>query len=211
MHYAFDAWMARNHPNKPFARYADDAVVHCQSEAEAEQLKAELQARFAEVGLELHPTKTRVAYCRDSNRKGSYPNVRFDFLGYTFKPRFARSKDGKHFVSFGPAVSQKAQTALWQKLHKRHLLRRTDMALEDLARIINPIIRGWIQYFGLYHKSVLRKVLGHLNRLLVQWVRRKYKPLREQQRRATRWLSRLARRQPGLFAHWRIGVLPAAE
>ena len=211
MHYAFDRWMSRNHPEEPFARYADDAVVHCRSEAEAERLKAELQERFAEVGLELHPTKTRIVYCRDSNRQGSCPNTSVDFLGYPFQPRLAQSKDGRYFVSFSPAVSRKAQTALRQKVNEMHLVRRTDLALEDIARMINPIVRGWIQYFGQYHRSVMRKVLDHLNWLLGQWVRRKYKPFRRHQRQATHWLGRLARRQPGLFAHGQMGVLPAAE
>ena len=211
MHYAFDVWMTRNHPNEPFARYADDAVVHCRSEAQAERLKAELEVRFGEVGLELHPTKTRIVYCQDSNRKGSYSSVSFDFLGYSFQPRFAQGKDGRSFVSFSPAVSRKAQTALRQKLREMHLTRRTDLALEDIARMVNPIIRGWAQYFGLFYKSVLRKALDHLNGLLVRWVRRKYKPLRRHRQRAAQWLGRLARRQPGLFAHWQMGVLPAAE
>lgn len=209
LHYAFDMWMSRNHPDEPFARYADDAVVHCRSEAEAERLKAELGERFAEVGLELHPTKTRVTYCRDSNRKGSYPNTGFDFLGYTFRPRFAQSKDGRYFVSFSPAVSHKAQTAFRQKVHELHLVRRTDLALEEIARRINPILRGWIQYYGLYHKSVLREVLDHLNWTLVQWVRRKYKPFARHQKQATHWLGRLARRQPGLFVHWKNGSAPS--
>ena len=211
LHYAFDVWMSRNHPDKPFARYADDAVVHCRSEADAERLKAELQARLAEVGLELHPTKTRVIYCQDSNRKRSYPNTSFDFLGYTFQPRQVTNKNGEYFVSFAPAVSRKAQTAMRQKLHEMHFVRRTDLALEDIARQINPIVRGWIQYYGLYHKWVLRKVLEHLNWILVQWVRHKYKPFKQHQRQATHWLGRIARRQPGLFAHWQAGVIPAAE
>ena len=202
MHYAFDAWMSSNHPDEPFVRYADDAVVHCRSEAEAEQLKAELQARFAEVGLELHPTKTRIVYCQDSNRRGSYPNTSFDFLGYTFRPRLVKSKNGRYFVGFTPAVSAKAQTAMRQKIHELHLVRRTDLALEDLARRINPLLRGWIQYYGLYHKLVLRKVLEHLNWILVQWVRRKYKQFTKRQRQATHWLGRIARQQPTLFAHW---------
>ena len=136
--------MSRNHPNEPFARYADDAVVHCRSEAEAEQLKAELQERFAEVGLELHPTKTRIVYCKDSNRTESYSNMSFDFLGYTFRPRKAVNKNGGYFVSFSPAVSGKAQTAIREKLHEMHLVRRTDLALEEIAHRINPLLRGWL-------------------------------------------------------------------
>ena len=211
LHYAFDVWMSRNHPDEPFARYADDAVVHCRSEAEAERLKAELQTRFAEVGLELHPIKTRIVYCQDSSRRGSYPNTSFDFLGYTFRPRLAVSRSGRCFVSFAPAVSGKAQTAMRQKLHEMHLIRRTDLALEDLARRINPILRGWIRYYGLYYKSVLCRMLEHLNWLLVQWVRRKYKQFRQHPWQAVQWLGRIARRQPGLFAHWQMGILPATE
>ena len=211
MHYTFDVWMSRNHPDEPFARYADDAVVHCRNEAEAEGLKAQLEERFAEVGLELHPTKTRIVYCQDSNRKKSYPNTSLDFLGYTFKPRLSQSKEGKYFVSFSPAVSRKAQTALWQKLYDTHILRRTDLNLEEIARVVNPIIRGWTQYFGLYHTTVMRRVLDHLNWILVRWVCRKYKSLRRHQRRAVLWLGRLAHRQPGLFVHWQMGVLPTAE
>ncbi len=209
MHYAFDVWMSRNHPNEPFARYADDAVAHCRSEAEAEQLKVGLQARFAEVGLELHPTKTRIVYCQDSRRRKSYSNMSFDFLGYTFRPRLAMNKNGEYFVGFAPAVSARAQTAMRQKLHELHLVRRTDLALEAIARRINPLLRGWIRYYGLFYKSVLRQVLDHVNWILVQWVRRKYKQFSQHQRQAKHWLGRIARQQPMLFAHWQAGILPS--
>ena len=211
LHYALDVWMSRNHPGKPFERYADDAVVHCRSEADAERLKVELQARFAEVGLELHQTKTRVVYCKDSNRTGSYPNRSFDFLGYTFQPRRAIGRNNVCFTGFLPAVSSKAQVAMVQAMREWRLPHKTEWPLEQVARMINPIVRGWIQYYGRYYKSALDRVLDHLNWLIGRWARRKFKSLRQHQRKAMRWLGRVARRQPNLFAHWQFGVVPEAE
>ena len=198
-------------PAEPVARYADDAVGHGRRAAEAERLTAALQARFAEGGRELPPPKTRMVYGRDRNRTGSYPHTRVDFLGDPFPPRGAQSQEGRYFVSVAPAVSRTAQTALRQKRQARHRVRRTDRALEDLARLIHPIGRGGTQYFGQSPRSVRRKGLAHRNGLLVQWVRRPYKPRRQHQRRATHGRGRLARRPSGLFVPWPWGVLPAAE
>lgn len=211
LHYAFDTWMVRHHPDAPFARYADDAVVHCRSAAAAAQLHADLATRFAAVGLELHPTKTRIVYCQDSNRTEAHAHTSFDFLGYTFRPRLAINKDGGYFVSFAPAISGKAQTAIRQRLHDLHLARRTDLALEEIARRMNPLVRGWIAYYGRYYRSVLRQVLAHLNRLLIQWARRKYKRLRGHPRAAAHWLGAIARREPTLFAHWQLGTFGTTE
>ena len=211
LHYAFDTWMVRHHPDEPFARYADDAVVHCRSAAAAAQLQADLATRFAAVGLELHPTKTRIVYCQDSNRTEAHAHTSFDFLGYTFRPRLAINRDGGYFVSFAPAISGKAQTAIRQRLHDLHLARRTDLALEEIARRMNPLVRGWIAYYGRYYRSVLRQVLAHLNRLLIQWARRKYKRLRGRPRAAAYWLGAIARREPTLFAHWQLGTLGTTE
>ncbi|MDA8400640.1 MAG: group II intron reverse transcriptase/maturase [Actinomycetota bacterium] len=209
MHYTFDAWMARVHPDKPFARYADDAVVHCWTEADAERLKTDLAQRFAECGLELHPTKTRIVYCQDSNRRGTYSNTSFDFLGYTFRPRQSKTGSGKYFVSFSPAVSRKAQTAMRQAIRDWQLHLKTNSSLEDLARIVNPTVRGWMQYYGLFHSSAMFGVLNHLDRELVLWARKKFKKYKRHQRRATHWLGRIARKQPELFAHWALGHRPA--
>lgn len=209
LHYAFDVWMARNYPKAPFARYADDAVVHSRSEAEAERLKAALAARFAAVKLELHPTKTRIVYCQDDDRWRAYPATSFDFLGYTFRPRRSKNRYGKFFINFTPAVSRKAQTAMRQRIHDWHLHLKPDLRLEDVARMVNPVVRGWIRYFGQFYKSELYGVLRHLNRALVHWARRKFKKLARHRRRAEHWLGRIARREPTLFAHWEMGILPA--
>jgi len=209
LHYAFDMWMARNHPDKPFARYADDGVAHCRSIEDARRLLEGLKERFAECGLELHPAKTRIIYCKDDDRRGDYPETAFDFLGYTFRPRRSKNRHGKVFINFTPAVSNKAKKAMCQTIRGWRMQLKPDKTLEDLSRIFNPVIRGWVNYYGRSYKSELYPVLRHMDRALVRWVRRKYKKLRHQ-RRATHWLGKIARREPGLFTHWRMGIRPAA-
>jgi RNA-directed DNA polymerase len=210
LHYVFDVWMKRHYPQNPWARYADDGLVHCRTREEAESLWRVLAERFAACRLELHPQKTRIVYCRDDNRRQEHPETSFDFLGYTFRPRLAKNCRGRHFVSFLPAVSPRAETAIRQQIHDWRMHLKPDKSIEDLSRMFNPIIRGWIQYYGRFYKSRLYRVLRHLNRALVHWARRKYKKLLHHRRRADYWLGRLARRQPSLFAHWKMGILPSA-
>ena len=211
LHYAFDKWMDKNHPDKPFARYADDAVAHCRSIKDAQKLRDSLEQRLRECGLELHPTKTRIVYCKDDDRRGEYPETKFDFLGYTFRPRRSKNRWGKYFINFTPAVSNKAKTAMQRTIHDWRMHLKPDKTLEDLSRMFNPIIRGWVNYYGRFYKSELYSVLRHLNRALVHWVRRKYKKLNRHKRRAYAWLGRIARREPQLFVHWQMGILPGAE
>ena len=210
LHYAFDAWMTRTHPDKPFERYADDGVVHCRTEADAEKLKADLETRLAECGLELNLEKTRIVYCQDDDRRKSYPNTSFDFLGYTFRPRRSKNSAGRFFINFSPAVSRNAQTAMRETVHKWRMHLKSDKTVDDLSRMFNPIIRGWIQYYGRFYKSELYNVLRYIDRQLARWAKRKYKKLARGQLRATHWLGSVARRQPALFLHWQMGVRPAA-
>lgn len=210
LHYAFDKWMDRNHPDKPFARYADDAVAHCHSMRDAQQLRASLEQRFKECGLELHPTKTRIVYCKDDDRRKEYPDTKFDFLGYTFRPRRSKNRWGQYFINFTPAVSNKAKVAMQRTIHDWRMHLKPDKTLEDLSRMFNPIIRGWVNYYGRFYKSELYSVLRHLNRALVQWVRRKYKKYNRHKRRANDWLGTIARREPRLFVQWQMGILPGA-
>lgn len=210
LHYAFDKWMELKHPDKPFARYADDGVAHCSSLKDAEELHEKLKERFLECGLELHPTKTSIVYCKDDNRTGDYPEIKFDFLGYTFRPRRSKNKYGKYFISFTPAVSNKAKKAMRQTIRGWRMQLKSDKNLEDLSRMFNPTIRGWINYYGRFYKSELYSVLKHMNRALVRWVRRKHKKFKNHQQRATHWLGRIARREPKLFTHWQMGIRPAA-
>jgi RNA-directed DNA polymerase len=202
--------MDRNAPQLPWVRYADDGLVHCRSQKEAEKLLQRLKERFAECGLELHPDKTRIVYCKDDDRKGPYGETSFDFLGYTFRPRRAKNKYGKYFVNFLPAISDESAKELRSEIHDWRMHLKSDKSIEDLSRMFNPIIRGWINYYGRFYKSHLYGVLRYLNGALVHWVRRKYKRFERHRRNAERWLGRLARREPRLFAHWLMGILPTA-
>lgn len=208
LHYAFDKWMQRNNPDIPFERYADDAVCHCRTRIQAEKLRQDLELRMKEVGLELHPEKTKVVYCKDDDRRKDYPLTSFDFLGYTFRPRRSKNRWGKYFVNFTPAISNKAAKAIRQTSRGWNWPLRSDKQLEDLARMFNSTIRGWINYYSRYYKSALYPTLKCLDRRLVMWATRKYKRLRHHRRRAAQWLNRIARKQPNLFAHW--GLLYAS-
>jgi len=210
LHYVFDTWMKRNYPDLPFCRYADDGIVHCPTESEAMALKETLGSRFRECRLELHPEKTRIIYCKDGNRREEYPVISFDFLGFTFRPRLAKSQSGRYFVNFSPAVSNQAGRVMRQKARRWHLHLRSDYSLDDLTRIFSPIIKGWINYYGSFYKSAMYPTLRHLNAILVRWARRKFKRLRGHLTKAVYWLGRIAKRQPELFPHWQIGVRPTA-
>ncbi len=207
LHHVFDMWMAESYPQCPFERYADDVVVHCRTEAEASVLRRAIEERLKACKLEAHPEKTKIVYCRDSNRREAHSNITFDFLGYTFRPRTAVNRQGEHFVSFAPGVSSKAAQAITAEMRRWKIQRKSDKELVDLSRMYNRQIRGWINYYGRYYKSALYPLFQRLNRRLVRWVRKKYKRYRHQ-RRATRWLRELARSEPGWFAHWQMGAYP---
>ena len=182
MHYAFDVWMTRTHPELPWCRYADDGLVHCRTEQEAETLKVELQARLAECHLEMHPTKTKIVYCKDGKRKGKYPNVKFDFLGYCFRPRRVRRlRDNSLFGGFNPAVSSSAMKAMRETIRDLNLRRQTQLTLQDIAQQLNPLLRGWIAYYGRYAPSALYPVLRYVNQTLVAWAMRKFKRFKRPQ------------------------------
>jgi RNA-directed DNA polymerase len=208
MHYAFDAWMVREHPTIGFERYCDDAVVHCRSESQAHRVRDAIAARLAQVGLELHPDKTRIVYCKDADRRDDHEVTSFTFLGYEFRPRLAKNKFGKHFVSFLPAVSPDAMRAMGREIRSWHLARRSDKSLDDLARMFNSVVQGWINYYGRFYRSRLLQFLRRLNRHLTRWACRKYRRLKRRERRAMGWLAEIAGRSPQLFAHWRLGARP---
>jgi RNA-directed DNA polymerase len=211
LHYAFDVWMKRTFPECPFERYADDAVVHCRNQAEAQAVVEAIRGRFEQCHLELHPTKTRIVYCQDDDRPGKHNHTKFDFLGYTFRPRRAKSRRGKLFMSFLPAISNKAATEIRKTIREWRLARRwTNRKLTDLTQVVNPFVRGWFNYYGRFYRSRCLEVFAHLNEALVAWVRRKYKRFHRRRRASTYWLGQIARREPTLFVHWHLGVWPAA-
>jgi RNA-directed DNA polymerase len=207
LHYVFDAWLQRTFPRVRFERYADDAIVHCQSEAEARTVLDAIRRRFEQCGLTLHPTKTRIVYCKDANRPGEYEHVSFDFLGYTFQPRRATNPRGKWFVSFLPAMSTKAAKKIRTTLRGWRRL-PTSQRLEEVVRVINPVVRGWVNYYGRYYRSRCLAVLREVNLALAAWVRRKYKRFRRRPRASRQWLRRLAARVPQLVVLWPLGAKP---
>lgn len=201
LHYAFDLWLGREFPHAQFERYADDAVVHCESLREAEQILAALRARMAEVGLELHPDKTGIVYCKDSNRRGGFEHTQFTFLGFTFRPRSAKNGRGVSFTAFLPAISRKALKRLSETVRSWRMHRRTGSSSTELAAWINPVVRGWMAYYGRYYRSALYPLLHRINAYLLRWSRAKYKRLRPW-KKAVRALSEAAVLRPKYFAHW---------
>ncbi len=175
LHYAFDHWMQSNYPLNPFERYADDVVVHCKTEDEAVKLKSEISRRMGQCGLELHPEKTKIVYCQDANRTGIHKLHSFDFLGFCFRPRLSRNRHGRYFVNFSPAIAPKSKKAIFSKIRQWYLHKRSDLSLKDLTNILNPVVHGWIQYYGAFFKSELLFLVFHLDKLIYRWVIRKYK------------------------------------
>jgi len=208
LHYVFDVWMKRNRPSNPWCRYADDGLVHCRNLKEAEEIKSMLQVRFGECGLELHPIKTKIVYCKDENRKGSHQNVKFDFLGYTFRPRQAmNTKRNVLFTTFSPAVSKLALKAMRCEIRRLSFRSNTELSLEEISNVWNPILRGWQTYYGKFHSTALRPVFFYFNKLLVAWARRKYKRFRHHKTNASQFLVKIARMRPQLFVHWNKGIV----
>ncbi len=209
LHYAFDLWMRRMYPGVPFERYADDAIVHCRTEEQARTVLGAIRERFEQCGLTLHPTKTRIVYCKDANRPGEYEHVSFDFLGFTFQPRRARSRHGQDFSSFLPAMSTKAAKHVRRTIREWRLAStKNHYALEDLPKLVDPVVRGWMQYYGRFYRTECVLTLQHLNEALAAWVRRKHKRFRYRKRASRQWLRRIADRDPKLFALWQLGVKP---
>lgn len=204
LHYAFDLWMIRNYPESPFERYADDIVAHCTSKEQAQRIMEAAEARLKECRLELHPTKTKIVYCRDSNRRERYSNQSFDFQGYTFQPRVARSYKGRRFISFSPAISREAAKRIRQAIRSWGLQRKTGKSLQELAEEVNPVLRGWINYYGCYRRSNLYPVFRALDIRIVRWAMSKYKRLRRNREKVWQWFHTVKRHNAAVFAHWSL-------
>jgi group II intron reverse transcriptase/maturase len=212
MHYAFDEWIRRTFPSVPFERYADDVAIHCVSLDQARAVLEAVRKRLRECQLELHPEKTKIVYCKDDKRRGEFSPHTFDFLGYTFRPRGAQGPSRRTFVGFLPAMSDKAAKTIRATVRGWRLATRgSTQSLDDLARLINPVVRGWVAYYGRFYRSRCLQVVGRsLTFALVKWAMRKYKRLRGHWVRAYHWLGRVAARDRVLFTHWCLGARPPA-
>lgn len=208
LHYCMDEWLRIKFPSCQFERYADDCVIHCASEQQAMQLKEALKERLKACGLEMHPEKTKIVYCKDEDRREQYMHTSFDFLGFTFRRRKSRNRRGKYFTGFLPAVSDKAKKAIRSRIRGWKLTSRSGSSLSRLAQEINPVLKGWINYYGSFYKSEMSTVLGYLNLILKKWARQKYKKLRGRKIKASEWLREVANVQPNLFTHWQLGIRP---
>lgn len=205
LHYAFDRWMTIQFPRLPFCRYADDGLVHCRNLQQALDVKERLARRLQECGLEIHPTKTRIVYCKGVRRHEEHEHIQFDFLGYTFRPRRSYDKYGRTFTNFTPAMARSAAIALRQEVRSWRLQLRSDKSLEDLSRGVGPVIAGWVNYYCRFYASAFLAVARFINRAIAKWAMHKFKKLKGRTVRAFEWVERVARQRPHLFAHWRAG------
>lgn len=205
MHYAFDVWMEMNYPDCPFERYADDAIVHFKTLSKAEEVRKSLDTRMNEIGLELHPEKTRIAYCKDEDRKGDYPITDFEFLGYMYKAMYIKCRDGKMRNNFICYVSKQSGKAFRDKIKALEIHKRTGSTIQMISEMLNPLIRGWMNYFSKYNPSAMQYTLMIIERRIVRWAMSKYKHFRGRRKRAEKWLSQVKEREPKLFAHWNLG------
>lgn len=203
MHYAFDMWMARNHPEAPFERYADDALIHCGTREEAESIKAELAKRFAECRLEMNEDKTRIACCKSMMNRNEEPITEFDFPGYTFTSTYQKCRDGKCRLSFGPRVSKRAGKSFREKIKALKLHHKVGKTLEEIAEILNPYVRGWVNYFGRFCPSAAKGTFLCIEERILRWARRKYKTLRGHRAKSRKWLEGIRKQHPDLFVHWK--------
>lgn len=211
LHYAFDAWMTRNCSDIPFCRYADDGLLHCRSQLRAQMMLEALRARFKECGLEMHPDKTRIVYCKDVHRRQRFESIQFDFLGHTFRPRKAIDRIGRCFCNYLPAVSMAAKKAMIREIRSWHLQLKSDKSLHDIANMFGPILRGWANYYGKFHQYALRPVWKRFNFALMHWLMRKHKKLLRHKRRAWQRLAQLCEQYPKLFWHWEKGYRPLVK
>lgn len=207
LHYTFDEWMKCYIPYCPFERYADDAIVHCKSQEQARYVRGKIEERFKAVGMELHPTKTKIVYCMHGKSKHDgkdYPIKQFDFLGFTFKSRSTRTlrKQVNAYRCFYPAISTEAKNEIMDKVRAWKIKRMVNLKLEDIAKMINPSLRGWINYYGKFGKGELSKLLQHINEHLVKWMKKKYRIKRKKV--ALKWLQKVTMRAPNLFVHWEL-------
>jgi group II intron reverse transcriptase/maturase len=205
LHYAFDKWLEITYPGLCFVRYADDIIVHCNSQAEAEEVLRAIKKRLGECKLELNVKKTRIVYCKKNHRKEKFKTVQFDFLGFSFQPRPALNHGREIFLSYDCSISRKSENKIVEVFRKLKFHHWTSYDLSRIAQVLNPKIRGWINYFGKFKMHKLSRIFMILNGRLVRWAVNKYRRFGHSFAKAGRWLRNLAVCYPGLFVHWQFG------
>lgn len=206
LHYAIDKWLEQNHTTVKYVRYADDAILHCKSKVQAEYVLRNLNRRMLECGLELHPEKTKIVYCKDYRRQAEHENVKFDFLGYSFQPRTSKSKKtGDLFLGFDCAISISSKKRIVRKMRELDIEHLTHKSIVGVAQFLEPYIRGWINYFGKFRLSELNPIFQLLRKRLVKWARKRYKRYNKSLNKAYDWLDRVRVQFPTLFYQWRLG------
>ena len=208
LHYVFDDFMSKEFPNIPWVRYADDGALNCVSIKQAKYIIKVLDKRFKIFGLELNLSKTKIVYCKDDGRKGNYENISFDFLGYTFRPRGAKNKQGKVFTNFLPGMSEKAKKAIRKEIRSWKIQLKPDKSISEIANMYNSKIQGWINYYSHYYKTECYDSMKYINRCLIKWAWKKYKHINSR-KRASKLLYTIASRDKNVFAHWKVGILSA--
>jgi len=211
LHYVFDSWVRQKLPKIPFCRYADDGLLHCRSRRQAGYVMKMLEARFIQCGLAIHPDKSRIVYCKDTNRSQNYREICFDFLGYTFRPRRCVDKKGKLHPNFLPAISRQSMKTINKHIRSWHVQLKNDKSLMDLSRMFNPVLRGWWNYYGKFYPSAMTVIWRNFDCYLVRYIRRKYKKFAKHKRRARSYLNRIARTNPNMFVHWSLGIFPSGR
>jgi hypothetical protein len=203
LHYAFDMWMVNNRASIQFSRYADDVICHCVTEEEAVDLHAALKARFEQCGLALHPTKTKIVYCKSWKYKGNHSLISFDFLGFTFRPRLIKTRAGKALVCFLSAISQASAKHIRDDINSWNWLSWTVGDVYSIVYHAQRKIRGWMNYYGVFGYSVLENILFHFDLKLSRWAKRKYKRLKSLMQ-AGKWVRAFKQRNRYLLAHWNL-------
>lgn len=208
LHYVFDKWMERKIPNIPFCRYADDGLVHCVSLKQAEKVLQMLKQRFMECGLEIHPDKSHIVYCKHARRRGNHDKTTFTFLGFDFCLRESKNRKGEKYMNFSVGASKAAIKDMKYQVRRWKIPLRNEWSVEEIARYINPVIRGWYQYYGKFYRTALKWLWRNINHYLTHWVMRKYKRYRKHKVKAYEYLIKVAQTHPRLFFHWQIGYAP---
>lgn len=204
LHYAFDMWITKQHPSICFERYADDIIVHCHTQQEAEAILLQIAERMKQCQLELHPVKTKIVYCRDYRRKEPHEHVQFDFLGFSFQPRPTKDyQTGIIYNMFDLSISRGSQKRIVEEINRFKIQMWSESTIEQIADTLYSKLQGWINYYGKFRKWLFLNVFRRLSFRLVQWAQHKYKL--SGIKMSYQWLENYQKVHPALFAHWRYG------